>query len=588
MSEKRPITFLKRIIPWLSYWTPLVLLAELPPLSSWLQNKYQVTLIDLLLPIILSLLTATVVACIFYPLSKKTPLGSFVGAILTVLVIGDQYESKLSSLYPAIKALNPIPQLKSWEGTVISLAFIVLVALMARYVGLVIDRLVETRNWKAKDLVGGITVVIVVTFVLQLYPTVRTITTEWGQFSYKPTSTLGTQAALSTGTEKPDIYYIVLDRYASQDVLQQQFGFDNSAFIKFLTDNGYYSNPNAHQNYPYTTMSIASTLNADYHTDIVQKFAGSPDQTIFAYHEAIRNATVIKRLKSLGYTYDELGSWYEATNEAPLADHVYQPEGLLTVLGHTYTMNTFSKNLLTQSPFWRLTEHGISLGNFQVLAYGGLGEQQATPYKLDALNDLADQPAGGRFIFAHVLVPHNPYYYNADGSLNPNTGDDNVGELIKQKYVNQVKYINSQMEPLLAKINKNSGGKAIVILQSDEGPYPASLNDDLFDGNAIETELANGSMLNWSDANLQMKYGNLAAYHIPESTTADLTQGADNVNVFRLVLNRYFKDTLPYLPKCYYAYPDGRSEPFVYRDITKRLTGTANPLCSANSDFGKN
>ena len=332
-------------------------------------------------------------------------------------------------------------------------------------------------------------------------------------------------------------------------------------------------------------MSVASTLNANYLTDIMQKFAKAKDQILEPYHDAIRNSSVIQKLKSFGYTYDLVGSWYETSNKSPLASSTYQPEGRLTILNHAFTLNEFDKANFTQSLYWQMAQVGLKIGHFSILSYSSISEKDATLYKLDTLNNLASQKAGGRFIFAHILVPHDPYFFNADGSINNNTGDDSQGEPIKTKYTNQVQFINSQMEPLINKIKQNSNNQSIIVLQSDEGPYPMIFNDQQFDYSAVTDEINDDNMLNWSTPNLQMKFGNLAAYYIPKASVQDLANGGNSINIFRMIFNTYFNGQMPYLPECYYAYPDGREQTFVYKNINKQLTGSDNAACPDNSIF---
>ena len=62
----------------------------------------------------------------------------------------------------------------------------------------------------------------------------------------------------------PDIYYIVLDMYASSDVLKDVFGYDNSSFTDFLEERGFYVAYNSRANYPVTYLSLASSLNMGY------------------------------------------------------------------------------------------------------------------------------------------------------------------------------------------------------------------------------------------------------------------------------------------------------------------------------------
>ena len=62
----------------------------------------------------------------------------------------------------------------------------------------------------------------------------------------------------------PDIYYIVLDSYARNDVLLNEYNYDNSAFTNELIKRGFYLPECAHSNYFGTSISIASSLNMQY------------------------------------------------------------------------------------------------------------------------------------------------------------------------------------------------------------------------------------------------------------------------------------------------------------------------------------
>src|SRR5258708_20635324 len=108
----------------------------------------------------------------------------------------------------------------------------------------------------------------------------------------------------------------------------------------------YFVEPDAHQNYPYTTMSVASTLSADYLNDIVGRFGHSRPQTLTPFHETVRSAPVAQTLQSLGYRYSLIGSWYETTNLSRVANTAYEQTGLMTVFGHTFVLNNFSKLMM--------------------------------------------------------------------------------------------------------------------------------------------------------------------------------------------------------------------------------------------------
>ena len=55
--------------------------------------------------------------------------------------------------------------------------------------------------------------------------------------------------------EKPDIYYIILDRYANTKILSDFYNFDNSAFTEYLTKKGFYIADNSFANFPKTHLS---------------------------------------------------------------------------------------------------------------------------------------------------------------------------------------------------------------------------------------------------------------------------------------------------------------------------------------------
>jgi len=568
----------------LQLWAPLVMLALLPTLSNFLGNRFEVSVQDLVLPLILDVIVAAIIAGLFTWAWRRSRLGGYVSAILAMLALGGDYNSRLTGGYQWLQHLTGLPALDGWMGVVVSLIAVALTLAASYGLGRLASMAVKRTGWPERDLAIALSIAIAATFIFKAGPVAGDLAAEWPQFFYRPPQLTSSTAKTTAG--KPDIYYIVLDRYASQDVLKQQFGFDNTDFISYLSVNGYYVNPSAHNNYPYTAMSIASTMTGNYLNDIVNKFGGSAQQTTIPFNESIRSSPVASELKSLGYRYDLIGNWYETSNTSRVADNVYQPTGRLTIWGYDFIINNFAKNSLTQSVIWRFLQPGIRLGSFTVFNYGNMGDVDLDHYALTQLASEAAGPPGGRFIFAHILIPHDPYYFNADGSLSANTDSDNEGKPLKQKYIGQVQYINIQMKSILSQINTVSQGQAVVVLQSDEGPYPIQLNDQDFDENDVEGELKVGDMRKWSDTNLQMKFGNLAAYHIPAANlgqAADTTTAADSVNVFRLVLNTYFGATLPYLPDCYYVYPNGRDQPERFSDITARLTGqAADARCQAN------
>ena len=54
----------------------------------------------------------------------------------------------------------------------------------------------------------------------------------------------------------PTVYYIILDGYARQDVLQEKYQIDNTPFIDFLKQKGFYVAEQATSNYKSTALSL--------------------------------------------------------------------------------------------------------------------------------------------------------------------------------------------------------------------------------------------------------------------------------------------------------------------------------------------
>jgi hypothetical protein len=470
------------------------------------------------------------------------------------------------------------------EGTIFTIALIAVVLVLAVYVGKAGSALARRRGWNIQDVGTGIMVAVAVTFAFQFVSFANDLARAWPQFFYRPPK-LAAAPAPSKAAVKPDIYYIVLEDYANQDVLKQQFGFDNSSFTNFLKDQGYSTYPGAQVNYPYTAMSVASTLSAGYLNDLVSHFAGAGKQTVVPFNETIRDAPVAQALKSAGYKYDLVGNWYEGFNLSRQADTQYEVNGILTVLGHKFVLSNFAKDQLLESAFGRLVQMGIHIGKTDILGYTNEGDADLAHYQFDTLKQLASAPAGGRFIVADVMVPHEPpFFFNADGSLSATNEGDNVGKPLRKKYLGEIQYANSQIKGVLQQINQQSHGQAVVILRSDEGLQLLDINQDNFSESNNDEELLNGDMTKWSQPNLDLKYGTLAAVKLPGIDPAAVTADAtSSVNVFRLVLNSYMGYHLPYLPNCYYAYPDGRNYPMKFTDITSRMSSaTEDTRCGAD------
>ena len=65
---------------------------------------------------------------------------------------------------------------------------------------------------------------------------------------------------------KPNIYFIVLDMYARQDVLKDQLRIDNSEFLKGMEARGFVVDRQSFSNYPTTPLTLSTSFNMDFYS----------------------------------------------------------------------------------------------------------------------------------------------------------------------------------------------------------------------------------------------------------------------------------------------------------------------------------
>ena len=71
----------------------------------------------------------------------------------------------------------------------------------------------------------------------------------------------------------PDVYYIIVDSYARDDILMDWFKYDNSSFIRGLEELGFYVADDSDANYVGTTVSLGASLNLEYVQDFRDRYS---------------------------------------------------------------------------------------------------------------------------------------------------------------------------------------------------------------------------------------------------------------------------------------------------------------------------
>jgi hypothetical protein len=101
----------------------------------------------------------------------------------------------------------------------------------------------------------------------------------------------------SSTSDRPDIYYIIVDAYAGESVLKEVYGFDNQPFVNSLKNRGFFVADDSRSNYHLTELSLASSLNMTHlHKLELEKF-----KTRIPIRQMIANSSVVRYLTQRGY-----------------------------------------------------------------------------------------------------------------------------------------------------------------------------------------------------------------------------------------------------------------------------------------------
>lgn len=349
--------------------------------------------------------------------------------------------------------------------------------------------------------------------------------------------------AAAGGTRQPDIYFLIFDRYGSAEALDRRFGLTSDLY-GWLAERGFHVPTHSHANYRATDFSLAATLNMRFLDELTESVGrDSGDRT--PARELIQDHAVGRFLKAQGYRYWQLGSWFEATRTIDIAD-----ENI--VLGAT----TEFESVLRDTTIVPALERVLGTRDEATTTHDRTFRERVrdgTLFQLRQLRRVATAP-GPKFVFAHVLLPHDPYVFRADGSVETETDSRATDE--RELYAGQLAFANDQIREIVGYLLSGpEDQRPVVIIEGDEGPL-ACRNTD-----CVSTT---------SDY-LRIRLGNLVAMYLP-GVDVDIPETFSSVNTFRLVFRHYFGADLPPLPDHSFTWPDD-DHIYDFRDVTELVSG---------------
>ena len=357
------------------------------------------------------------------------------------------------------------------------------------------------------------------------------------------------QAPVVESTEtQPDIYYIILDGYGRQDILQAFYEFDNSSFLNDLSAKGFYVASESSSNYIQTMLSLSSSLNMDYLQTL--KTDGVGIETRGDLIELVANNNVRTLLAQHGYQLISFHNEYKAT--IPSAEIYYDD----SQAGLAYPVTAFESILIDHS-IARVLSH-IPVFNKALI---DMPYDTHRRHILSTFETLQEVPAldGNYFVYAHIIAPHPPFVFDEVGNLvaqdTPFTLNDAnyyMREHSQKKYIagyrRQLQYVNTLVLDTIDAILTQSTTPPIIIIQGDHGP---------------------GAHLHWGSLEQTIpaeRFGILNAYYFPDQDYALLYPSISPVNSFRVVFDQFFDVDYAPLPDRHYYSP--WSFPFDFVEVT--------------------
>ena len=508
----------------LAGWHP-VLLAAYAVLFLWSQNLGETSPPQVLAPLLIVVLAASLLTVGLGILFRDRRRGALVAAPLLVGGLGYGHAANLVDRFG-------IPGLvqAAWLA-------IVVVAIVAAI------RLDAARVASLDRLLGRLALVLIgVALVLIIPHQVRAVTSA-------PATPAREPAATTTDAPRRDVYWLVFDRYGSDRAIELRYGVKND-LTSWLRDEGFTVLPDSHANYIRTVLSMATTLNMAPLAELVPD-QGADSTDLGAVNATLQSPLVARQFQALGYRYHHIGSWWDPTRTDAGADVNHLPPGTSPLTGD------FVDVLVGETvipPIARRLGFPIDTEETRHFTYA--------TFALDTLAALPDDP-DPMFVVAHVLLPHGPYVFDRDGSYLGTEEARAAGVSSSERYERQLDFTNRRLREILgAWLARPEAERPIIILQADEGPWPAAYTAE------------RKSTADWAERatpeDLEMKYGILNAWYLPGGEDLGLDPSMTAIETFPTLFGRYFG--------IHYPVPDARSygsrdwyHPYDLLDITDRL-----------------
>lgn len=324
----------------------------------------------------------------------------------------------------------------------------------------------------------------------------------------------------------PSIYLIVLDKYSGTRSLAAYHGYDNAPFEARLREMGFTVGREAAPNYPHTWLSLPSLLNWE---PVDSLLAGRPQREwLAALRSSLDDNRTARFLRGRGYEYVFVPSSFPFTRSSAAADRIVAPP---RVRGGMSLWAAW----IAETPLRMLPRRASAARPTPFPAEPARDMRR----KLEAIAGLADGDRP-RFVFAHVLLPHEPFVFRADCTpREPYWPASEAGaerRRVVAAYLEQVSCTNRLVERMVAEILRRSRVPPVILLQADHGH------------GFIASETATGSQpprAELAPEQVAERMDGFAAYYLPRGGESALYPGMTAVNLLPAILDHYLGAEIP-------------------------------------------
>jgi len=312
----------------------------------------------------------------------------------------------------------------------------------------------------------------------------------------------------------PDIYFIIFDEFAGFDTMRSYWKYQGvDDFVNFVKSKGFFVAENSHSSSIETLHQMVERLN-------YKEYPVVDSKNVNIYYNDINDSQVVRYLKSMGYTtvaFDETKYWFETYTAMPTDySYLYDESNKITGLGIFF--DEFDA-LIAENTMLKIFENMDGVISVEPTFFEQ--HRKYIFFTANKIGQLSEVPSP-KFVYVHLMLPHNPFMFDAKGNPVDNRFYQNWSY-----YPDQYKFTISIIEKIINNILQNSDPKRppVIIIQSDHG---ARMGGIILEGfpDDYKTNIMN-------------------IMYLPGFDISQLPQDMNPINTFPIIFNHLFSANIP-------------------------------------------